>query len=229
MINIVPSDLTIDNKPKIIVDPYYYKLIVNEPEWKRFMEQQSMSDEDIVTVDKRELYLNLPNFSVLPDLRGQNRILFNKNKGYTASRLKFKDGIAVQPEMEIIAMASFLGSLRCATNMLPRSLVKKCPAATIKTPDNLPTGKAGEIIGFLQSDAAMLQNLSELFVSTLIIQIRDNGSPWEFEEFTRSAYLYLSSDQLFNSETWSNVLKQALRGLIEELSRWLGPLAGNAC
>ena len=90
VINVVPARCTIDGHLKIIVDPYYYGLIKKNAEFGRFLKEQIVPETDIVIVDESELYLNLPNFSVLPGPEGEIKLLFNKDKGHTIPRLKLK-------------------------------------------------------------------------------------------------------------------------------------------
>ena len=222
VINFIPSQYTLDGRPKLIVDPYYLALIAADPDFLRFLTQQSISQADIVVVDERELYLNLPNFSVLPDRNGEKKFLFNKDLGYTLPRLNLKEGLLVQPDIEIVAMASFFGSLRCATNMLPESYVTDTSSVGIAVAENLPSETRRLLCELLRSGNRGVHALSTLLVSRLSIQLGQEGTPWEYDEFSRTAYLYCTPHQAADPQACCRIVGDRLAALAGMVSRRLG-------
>jgi len=222
VINFIPSECTLDNRPKLIVDPYYFAMIQGAPDFTRLLSEQSIAEADIVIVDTRELYLNLPNFSVLPDRSGTKKFLFNKDQGYTLPRLALKPGLLVQPDIEIAAMASSLGSIRCATNMLPGSYVKSESSLTIAVSDTIPPETRRLLNGQIHVGAPLVTCLSRLFVSHIAIQPGPKGIPWEFDEFSRTAYFYYSPRQVSNPEVCVGGIADCMKACAETLSRRLG-------
>jgi hypothetical protein len=221
VINIVPSECTTDNRLKIIVDPYYYGLIKNDPEFKRFLSGQEVLESDVVIVDESELYLNLPNFSAVLDPSGQKKLLFNKDKGRTLPHLRLKPGLLVQPEVEITNMASFAGCIRCATNMLPHSYVKDGCSFAITLSEELKTDIKEQIKVLLQENGPAAQRLSKLFVSEICVKILPCKTPWEFDEFTRTAFIYLTPDQATNAEMSREIISKQLDDLTRDVQKRL--------
>jgi len=222
VINIVPKEFTFDNRMKLIVDPYYYGVIQDSKDFKSLLEQQSISKKDIVVVDESELYLNLPNFSILLDPRGQKKLLFNKDKGYTLPRLHLKTSLLVQPDIEIAKMSCYAGSIRCATNMLPGSYVKKGANITIIFPETFSSQLKAAITGLLQNDTTIAKWLSKLFVFTITFHILSLETEWEFDEMTRTVYIYCTSFQISDSKVFSGIINQYLNEIAEKLGRRLG-------
>ncbi|MFZ2960197.1 MAG: hypothetical protein WA705_25220 [Candidatus Ozemobacteraceae bacterium] len=222
VLNVVPAVFTTDDRPKIIVDPYYYSLIKTNPDFLRFLREQEFLEADIVIVDERELYLNLPNFSVLEDPSGLKKMLFNKDKGCTLPRLKLRLDLLIQPEIEIVNMAGSFGSIRCATNMLPSSYVKNGSVVEFEISEGIQPNMATEIIASLKNDEEIIKCLSKLFISTLSIQILEQETPSEFDEFTQTAYIYLTPDKISNSVTCNEHIRRHVCGFSGELSRRLG-------
>ena len=221
VINVVASEYTIDNRLKIIVDPYYYRLIKNDPEFKRFLSGQEVLESDVVVVDESELYLNLPNFSAVLDPYGQKKLLFNKDKGRTLPRLRLKPGLLVQPEIEITNMASFAGCIRCATNMLPSSFVKDGCSLTMSIPKDFQVDIKAEIEELLRENGPAAQKLSKLFVSEICFNIFPRETPWEFDEFTRTAFLYLTPDQAADAKTSREIINRQLDDLARDMQKRL--------
>jgi hypothetical protein len=221
VINIVPSECTTDNRLKIIVDPYYYGLIKNYPEFKRFLSGQEVLESDVVIVDESELYLNLPNFSVMLDPSGQKKLLFNKDKARTLPRLRLKPGLLVQPEVEITNMASFAGCIRCAVNMLPSSFVKDGCSLTKSIPEDFQADNKAEIKELLDENGPVAKKLSKLFVSEICFKILYCETPWEFDEFTRTAFIYLTPDQATNAKMSREIISKQLDDLARDVQKRL--------
>jgi hypothetical protein len=221
VINIVPSECTTDNRLKIIVDPYYYGLIKNDPEFKRVLSGQEVLESDVVIVDESELYLNLPNFSVMLGPTGTKKLLFNKDKGRTLPRLRLKPGLLVRPEIEITNMASFAGCIRCATNMLPNSYVKDGCSLTMSIPADFQADIKAEIEALLYENGPVAQRLSKLFVSEICFKILPCEIPWEFDEFTRTAFIYLTPNQATNAKISREIINRQIDGLTRDMQKRL--------
>jgi hypothetical protein len=222
VINFIPSPFTVDGRPKLIIDPYYYALINGTPDFRRFLTQQSITEADTVIVDQRELFLNLPNFSVMLDHNGKKKFLFNKDKGHTLPRLKLRPGLLVQPDIEIAAMASSFGSVRCATNMLPEPYVKNECSPAILVSEYLPSETRSFLTDAFQSHKHVVHSLSNLFVSHLSIQPGPKDIPWEFDEFSRTAYIYLSPDQASEPEVSCRIVNDCIPAISTALGTQLG-------
>lgn len=222
VINFIPSQCTVDGRPKLIIDPYYHALINDAPDFKRFCEQQSIAAADVVIVDERELYLNLPNFSVMLDQNGEKKFLFNKDTGHTLPRLQLKPGLLVQPAIEITAMASSFGSIRCATNMLPESYVKDKSPLAIAVSENLPSETRNLLFAVFHNNNHIAHSLAGLFVSHFAVQPGPKDTSWEYDEFSRTVYLYLSPDQASDPEVCCRSINERLPAVAKILSRQLG-------
>jgi hypothetical protein len=221
VINFISSRYTTDGRPKLIIDPCYRSLIEGSPDFKRFLDQQSIADTDIVVVDEREFYLNLPNFSVMLDQSKGKKFLFNKDKGYTLPRLNLKPGLLVQPDIEITAMASSFGSIRCATNMLPESYVMDKGSVEIVVSDTMPSKTRKLLTDSFNDTKHIVDPLARLFVSHLVVQPGQNDIQWEYDEFSRTAYLYCAPDQASDPETCRHVVLNRIAAIAGSLGRQL--------
>ena len=192
VINVVHARFTLDGRMKIIVDPYYYAVIKENADFGRFLREQNVPGDDIVIVDERELYLNLPNFTVLCGRDGEYKLLFNKDKGHTLPRLNLKADLVVQPEIEITKMASGFGSIRCATAMLPLSYVRDSCALKIKISNKFPAETKMMIKDVLQKDNKNEQILSKLWVSKVFVRVDQEEKTWEFDGFSRTMHMTLT-------------------------------------
>jgi hypothetical protein len=190
--NVVPARYTLDGKLKIIVDPYYYAVIKENAEFGRFLKEQNVPGNDVVIVDERELYLNLPNFSVLCGRDGEHKLLFNKDKGHTLPRLNLRADLVVQPDIEITKMASGFGAIRCATAMLPLSYVRDSCALKIKISNKFPAETKMMIKDVLQKDNKNEQILSKLWVSKVFVRVDQEEETWEFDGFSRTMHMTLT-------------------------------------
>ena len=221
VINIVASECTTDNRLKIIVDPYYYGLLKNDAEFTRFLSGQEVLESDVVIVDESELYLNLPNFSAMLDPYGKKKLLFNKDKGRTLPRLRLKPGLLVQPEVEITNMASFAGSIRCVTNMLPSSYVKDGCSLAMSIPEDFQADIKAEIEELLHANGPVAQKLSKLFVSKICFNVFPRQTPSEFDEFTRTAFFYLTPDQAADAKMGREIINRQLDDLAKDVHKRL--------
>jgi hypothetical protein len=222
VINFIPSRCTVDAQPKLIIDPCYYALVRNSPDFKRFLDQQSIADADIVSVDERELYLNLPNFSIIDDQHGEKKLLFNKDKGHTLPRLNLKPGYLVQPDIEITAMASSFGSIRCATNMLPQSFVKEKSTPAFVPSKSLPAEAGKLLVELYNNNKPAFDSLSQLFVARIAIQPCQTADSWEYEEFSRTLSLYCPHDQASDPESLFHAVLKLVPSIAGALSQRLG-------
>jgi hypothetical protein len=222
VINVVPAWCTIDGRLKIIVDPCYYALIKSDGDFVRFLNEQHIPAADIVIVDERELYLNLPNFSVLSGPEGENKLLFNKDKGLTIPRLTLKPDVLVQPEIEITRMASCYGSIRCATAMLPSKYVKDTCPLKINVSKKLSPETKKIVLAMLQKGKRNAQTVSKLWVSKINILVGPKENAWEFDEFSRTAYIHLTPAQAADPEAGGRAVNDHLSAFGHELSRRLG-------
>jgi hypothetical protein len=186
VINVIPASCTVDGKLKIIIDPYYHAAIAKNADFMRFLKQQAVLEADVIDVDESELYLNLPNFSVLPDRSGNRKFLFNRDKGRTLPRLRLKAGLVVQPEIEITRMASAFGSIRCATNMLPESYVTDTSALTLSVAEALPPPTKARLGDMLATVEPIARRLSRLFVSQCCVRLGRGDVPWDYDEIGRA-------------------------------------------
>jgi hypothetical protein len=222
VINFIPGRYTTDGRPKLIVDPFYYALVNDTEDFKRFLQQQSVSLPDIVVVDERELYLNLPNFSVLLDRSGNRKFLFNRDAGFTLPRLALKPGLLVQPDTEITAMASSFGSIRCAATMLPESFVKERGSTAISVSDALGSGTKEILVEEFTCGNLWRDDLSRLFVSDLLIQPGRKDIPWEYDEFSQTLFLYVAPEQGADLQQCCRMVKDRLSTIAAILSNRLG-------
>lgn len=222
VINFIPSQYTVDARPKLIMDPFYFALAKDALDFKRFVQQQSISDGDIVLVDQRELHLNLPNFSVMLDQSGNRKFLFNRDAGFTLPRLALKPGLLVQPDTEITAMASSFGSIRCAATMLPESFVKDRISTAISVSDALGPGTKKILVNEFNGGNLWTDALSRLFVSDLLIQPGHKGIPWEYDEFSQTLFLYVAPEQGADPQECCRTVKDRLSTIAAILSNRLG-------
>jgi hypothetical protein len=156
------------------------------------------------------------------DQSGGKKFLFNKDKGYTLPRLKLKPGLLVQPDIEIAAMASSFGSIRCATNMLPESYVIDKVSVEVVISDTLPSKTRQLLTDLFNDKKHIVDHLSRLFVSHLAIQPCQNDIQWEYDEFSRTAYLYCTPDQVSDPETCRYIVLDRIPVIAGSLSRQLG-------
>ena len=220
--NVVPAQCTLDNRPKLIIDPHYYSMAGNHRNFQQFIVEQGFTATDIVLVDERELYLNLPNFSILLDPQGKKRLLANKDLGYTLPRLMVRPGQLVQPAIEITRMAASFGSIRCAVNMLPGSLARPCNTVNIQTPEEATSALPPELLHRLQNDRKLQKSLSRLHISHLCLHIHEQETSCEYDEFTQTVHLFLTPKQVSDLHSgWNHVL-QCWQEFSRILSRQLG-------
>ncbi len=222
VINIIPAQCTIDERTKIIVDPYYYLLIKDYPDFKKLLIEQCLIDSDIIIIDERELYLNLANFSVLLDQKGEIKLLFNKDKGYTIPRLKLKKALLIQTDIEITKMASSYGVIRCASNMLPESFIKEKRGLKINISDDISPIAKKKILELFDGPFNISNCLNKLYISNLNILTNPKEIPWEFDEFSRTGFVYLTPNQTSHPDECSTILKKYVSNLAEKLSQSLG-------
>jgi hypothetical protein len=221
VINCIPSWCTIDEKLKVIIDPSYYEMIKETTEFVRFLKEQKIAATDIIIVDKKEQYLNLPNFSIILNVAGEKVLLFNKDQGLTLPRLNLKAGVMVQPEIEIVNISSFYGSIRCATNMLPESIVKNAGLLTVTIEDSFPAEIKNRLQNLCKNGNSMTSRLSKLWVKQLNIRISKCEQVWEFDELTRTAYINLPHGQS-DPEECSITFNNCIQSFTETLSQRLG-------
>jgi hypothetical protein len=224
VINCIPSWCTVDGRIKVIIDPCYYEMIKENTEFKRFLKEQEITTTDIIIVDKREQYLNLPNFSVIFKQTGEKSLLFNKDHGYTLPRLDLIAGVMVQPEIEIVNIASFFGSIRCATNMLPESMVKNPEILTVSIEDTFSAEIKNKLQDLCQNDKSITSRLSKLWVKQLNIRVSGCEQQWEFDESSRTAFINLRHEQTSDLRKSSVAVYDRIQSLTENLSQNLGIL-----
>ncbi len=222
VINFIPSSATCDEKPKVIIDPFYHSMIRNNETFTRFLDQKSITGDDIVIVDESERYLNLPNFSILPDQNGVGKFLFNKDKGLTIPKLHLKPGILVQPDIEIVNMASAFGTIRCATNMLPISYVNEANPTAIMISDNVPTPAKVAIANALGAKKHLTAILSSLFVSRLVFSIGPQNIPWEYDYFSSTGYIYFTQEIMEQTDFVGKTIAERMESFSASLSGQLG-------
>jgi hypothetical protein len=222
VINCIPSWCTADERLKVIIDPCYYEMIKETTEFERFLKEQKILTTDIVIVDRNEQYLNLPNFSIILNQMGENSLLFNKDLGYTLPRLNLKAGILVQPEIEIVNISSFFGSIRCATNMLPESMVKSTGLLAVNVDNVFPAETKKRLQNLCQNDKNITSRLSKLWVKQLNIRVSRCEQIWEFDELSRTAYINLTLDKTSDPGECSIAVNDILQSLTGTLSRRLG-------
>jgi hypothetical protein len=222
VINVVPAWCTLDGRLKIIVDPYYYALIKNDSDFVRFLNEQRIPGADIIIVDERELYLNLPNFSVLSGPEGEKKLLFNKDLWHTIPRLNLKADVVVQPDIEITKMASCYGSIRCAIAMLPSEYVKDTCPLKINVSKKLSPEIIKTVLDPLHKDKRNAQALSKLWVSKINVLVGHEKNEWEFDEFSRTLHIALTPAWAADPETGGRAVDDLLSDFGHELSRRLG-------
>jgi len=222
VINIIPGEFTNDNKPRILVDPLYHSIIKNDPNFIKLLLEQSISEQDIIIVDENERYLNLPNFAIIPDSKGKSKLLFNKDKGLTLPRLNLKKELLVQPEIEIVNMAAYYGLIRCATNMLPEILISKPKCPSIDISQNFQPLIASHIKEILESSDLVNKDAPEVWITNIRIEAAQIEIGAEFDEFSRTVFLYLTPDQICSKENISSVLERQISGIITSLRAILG-------
>ncbi len=223
VINVVPAQCTTDGHLKIIIDPYYYAAIKENPELGRFLIEQRIPDADIVIVDERELYLNLPNFSVLLGPQGERRLLFNKDKGLTIPRLKLKADALVQPDIEITRMASCYGSIRCATAMLPLSYVKDTRRLKITFSKGLLPETKKMMQDLFHKGKRRAKMLSRLWVSKIHVRADQKEPAWEFDEFSRTLHITLTPAQAADTVAVNDILNDFCGDLSKRMGIILDP------
>ncbi len=200
VINVVPAACTLDNLPKVLVDPFYLTAVRENPEFVRFLNEQDIRSDDVIEVDKSELFLNLPNFSVLLMPAGEPRLLFNKDRGLTLPRLNLRPGTLVQPGIEITAMAAMFGCIRCATNMLPQSYFKDGSEVSSVVAHECSPEAGTAVRGFLKPGAPLTLALSKQFVKRVEVRTAATAREWEFDDFSRTAYVYVRPDEAGSAE-----------------------------
>lgn len=224
VINIIPGEFTTDNQPKILVDPLYYSIIKDEPDFIKLIKEQSIPDQDIIIVDENERYLNLPNFTIIPDPNGKKMLLFNKDKGLTLPRLRIKEELLVQPEIEIINTAAYYGLIRCATNMLPENLVSKCSRPSIDISERFESGDVSLIKEILEDSNLAKKEAVTVCINHIKIELTERLCVAEFDEFTRTVFLYLAHNQIYIKENIAAALDSQLSNIICNLRATLGIL-----
>lgn len=221
VINFVPPHFSSDNRGKLLIDPLYYTMIKNCPEFDKFLKEQSIRDKDIVIVDEKERYLNLPNFSILQSNDGTGRLLINKDKGLTLPRLNLKPELVVKPRMEITRLSSEYGCIRCATNMLPESLISSGCPVTIIISDTFPLETKEKLLEQFGIEKVS-DYLSNLFVKNLYVMPGPDACKWEFDDFSNSAYLFVPGSIMDNPEECAGMVGKCLSELRCKLESRLG-------
>ncbi len=118
VINVVDAEFTKINRSKLLIDPFYYDGIKENPQFKKFLAEQRVSEHDIVVIDEQDVGLNLANFTVIPNTQGEKRILFN-GQSKTVARLGLKPGVALELNPPIRVLTIKGGLQRCLTQLLP--------------------------------------------------------------------------------------------------------------
>jgi hypothetical protein len=224
VINSIPSSCTVDGRPKVIIDPFYHEMVKDDAEYVRFIAEQAIVESDVVVVDESELYLNLPNFCAAWDKNGETKLLFNKDKGQTVPKLKIKPEAIVQPAIEITGIASYFGSIRCLTNMLPESYVEKGGPVNLGISDGFSPQAKETISRYFQNHKDRVSCLSNQWVSTLELAPGIHDPAWEFDETTRTGYLYLSFKQAGHPE----IVAQSIETCLEAMARTIGQRLGTS-
>jgi hypothetical protein len=222
VINCIPAWCTLDEKLKVIIDPCYYEMIKQTSEFQRFLKDQKIETADIIIVDKREQYLNLPNFSIILSQKGEKILLFNKDKGYTLPCLNLKPGIMVQPEIEIVNISSFFGTIRCATNMLPESFVITPGLSVITLEDTIPDKTKERLLYEFKHNSEIIYILKKLWVKHVNIITCKGKKEWDFDDFSRSAYIYISLVQASDPYECCVLIGASIRRIAVVLSRQMG-------
>ena len=220
--NIIPAYCTMDHRMKVLIDPYYYAMVRDNPDFKRFLKEQGIRHSDIVVIDERELYLNLTNFTVLLDAGGRKMMLFNKDKGFTLPRLNLKKSMLVQPEIEIMNVASFNGSIRCLTNMYPEAYVKKGAKVTLAIQDVIQDGIRKNIEQFFEKNHELLGSLSRRWVNRLQVVSMLSEKTFEFDALRRILFVNIGANgNLMNQEDALVSIEQAIREISGDLDEEL--------
>jgi len=193
VINVVPPSCTRDRRARLLIDPYYYEMVKDNGEFIRFIQEQRLRPSDIVSIDERELYLNLANFSVLLDSQGRQVILFNKDKGFTLPKLSLKPERIVQPEIEISRLASFNGSLRCISNMYPKLYIKDGSSARVIVDDRIPSAVRGDISAFIQRSDHLVRSASRCWIKTVHILPSSTENRVEVDTLKRIVFLHVNT------------------------------------
>jgi hypothetical protein len=222
VINVVPADCTLDNRMRIIVDPCYFAAVKNNPEFQRFLSEQEVRNAEIVIVDETEQHLNLPNFSNMLTPDGQQRLIFNKDRGCTLPRLNVRPEVLVQPSTPIVSMASMFGCIRCATNMLPQSFVKSGCSVSVQVDKSCGPLVDEAADAVLQKDSPVINASSRQWVKRIEIRVDSAGPAWEFDEFSRTAYICLRPDEVVGEGKCSQGIAERTAAIVKWLSEWQG-------
>lgn len=222
VINVVPADCTADKRLRVVVDPSYYTVLKGNSEFQRFLSEQEVPVADVVIVDESEQHLNLPNFSIMLTPGGQQRLLFNRDMGCTLPRLNVRPDVLVQPSIPIVSMASMFGCIRCATNMLPQSVVKSdCPVSVL-VDKNCGPQVDDAVRAVLKEDTPVNDALSRQWVKRIDIRVDAAGPAWEFDDFSRTVYICLRADDVADVVNCSKVIVERAREIVKGLSEWQG-------
>lgn len=222
VINVVPPSCTIDRRPKVLIDPYYYAMVKDNADFQHFVQEQRLRISDIVSIDERELYLNLANFSVLLDVQGRQRVLFNKDKGYTLSKLLLKPDRIVQPKIEIASLSSFNGSLRCITNMYPKLYIKTGSSPKIIVDDRIPDPLRADILTFLQASKGMMRNVAHCWVKTVHVLFSSGGNSVEADTLKRILFIHIDPARFRDTRDAFEYISESVQETLGRIERQLG-------
>lgn len=222
VINAIPRECTNDGRLKILVDPYYFEMIKTLSEFKRFTHDQGIETDDIVLIDKKELYLNLANFSVILDSRCNKKLLFNKDKGYTLPRLNLKADIVAQPHIEIINLAALNGSIRCVTNMSPRRYIKKGSSVFVAIEHTVPEDIENAVTEMLFAKKELIKTLSAAWVASVHIRFRAQEDFYVYDPLSRMACITLGYTEGFSPEASCRYIETCIRQMCQRLAADMG-------
>ncbi len=222
VINIVPSGCTMDNRIKVIVDPHYYGMVKEEPEFSRFIREQEIWPEDVVIIDEREKYLNLANFSIVIDQKNRKMALFNNDKGYTLHRLKIKKECLFKTGIEITNISAFNGSIRCVTNVFPSSQLKNEGQLLIAVGAGIPQESEARILALFADKKHLLKHLKRSWISCLFIRHYTGKSYSEFDGLSLTLLIGLNRSDLDNPERARIFIERNINRYCSHLKRKMG-------
>jgi len=226
VINFIPSQFTKDNKARVLVDPFYFDMIKGHAEFNSFLSEQGLSiEENVVVVDKKEAYLNLPNFATVIGDNDKPRLLFNKDLGYTLPRLNLKEGLLIQPEHEVTLLSAAGGGIRCLTNMFPKDMVIRERPLNIRL-DILPFFDDAEkaVIEHLRRRKHLLAELSSVSLSAIgILYMPLYRSAFECHTpHSQACTIIFGNDLAINPEELCLALDEALIAVIDKIETVTG-------
>jgi hypothetical protein len=106
--------------------------------------------------------------------------------------------------------------------MLPQSFVKNGCSVFLLVDENcgpLVNEAAGAV---LQKDAPVNGALSRQWVKRIEMRVDAAGPAWEFDEFSRTAYVCFAPGEVADVGTCGHIIAERAREIVNRLSEWQG-------